>query len=88
MTDNTVWKGHLCEVVDLGLDKFGNSNGFRLYCEGISKDREKHILEHLNVEYLVQSMTNNQYDGSLMLDFNPEDLNKVLSYFGVKNLIK
>ena len=83
---NIIWKGHLCEVINLGFDKYGHTLGYRLYCEGISKDREKHILDNLNVEYLVQSKTNNQYDGALMVDFNPEDLQRVLGYFGIKNV--
>ena len=75
-----IWKGQLCEINDLG-----GTDGYRLYCEGLSKDRENHILEHLGVEYLIQSRANSVYDGALMLDFNKEDVERVLMYFGVRN---
>ena len=76
-----IWKGELCEVIDLG-----GMDGYRLYCEGISGTREEHLLTHLGVEYLIQSRTNNQFDGALILDFNSEDLERVLNYFGVRNM--
>ena len=75
-----VWQGDLCEVIDLG-----GVSGYRLYCEGISTSREKHLLEYIGVDYLIQSRTNNQFDGALMLDFNREDMDKVVSYFGVNS---
>lgn len=75
-----LWKGDICEILDLG-----GHDGYRLYCEGISKKREEHLLKHLGVEYLIQSRTNSQFDGALMLDFNPEDMKKVLFYFGERD---
>ena len=72
-----VWQGDMCEIIDLG-----GTDGYRLYCEGLAQAREEHLLKHLGVEYLIQSRTNNQFDGALMLDFNREDMDKVVSYFG------
>ncbi len=72
-----IYKGSVCEVIDLG-----GTSGYRLYCESISQAREDHILEHIGVEYLVQSRCNEQYDGALILDFNPEDVSLVKLYFG------
>ena len=82
MRMNIIWKGKLCEVIDLGTDEKGNSNGYRLYCEGLSKAREEHLIKHIGVPVLIQSRTNNQFDGALMLDFNSEDLDRVKAYFG------
>ena len=76
-----IWKGDYCEIVDLG-----GVDGLRLFCEGVSKKREEHLLEHLGVEYIIQSRANSHFDEALILDFNPEDLNKVLGYFGIKNI--
>ena len=72
-----IWKGKLCEIRDLG-----GTDGYRLYCEGLSKAREEHLIKYIGVPVLVQSRTNNQFDGALMLDFNPEDLDRVKEYFG------
>ena len=75
-----IWKGDYCEVVDLG-----GVDGYRLYCEGVSKKREEHLLEHLGVPYMIQSRSNSHFDEALILDFNSEDLDKVLAYFGSKH---
>ena len=77
-----VWecKTFKCDVMDLG-----GVDSYRLTCEGLAKNREDHLLDHIGVEYIVQSRTNNQFDGALMLDFNREDMDKVVSYFGVNS---
>lgn len=73
-----LYKGDMYEIIELA-DK---TDGLRLYCENISHAREEHILANLNVEYIVQSRCNEQFDGSLILDFNSEDIDTVRFYFG------
>ena len=77
---NLLWKGKICEIIDLGDD-----SSCRLYCEGISKVREDHILGNIGIEYIVQSNTNEQFDGALILDFDKEDVSLVKYYFGERN---
>jgi len=77
---NVVWKSDLCEILDLD-----GGNNMRMYCEGISQSREDHLLDTLGVKYIIQSRTNGQFDGTLILDFDKEDYKSVLSYFGEQN---
>jgi hypothetical protein len=74
---NTVWKGDICEIIDIGkLDPL------RLYCEGISGSREDHIISYMEGFGEVRSKSNNQIDGSLMIDFERENIHRVMNYFG------
>ncbi len=77
---NLIWKGKMCEIINLG-----KSGGCRLYCEGISKIREDHILENIGVDYTVRSQVNEQFDGALILDFGMKDVSIVKFYFGERD---
>tara|TARA_B110000285_G_scaffold77358_1_gene89087 strand:+ start:1580 stop:1828 length:249 start_codon:yes stop_codon:yes gene_type:complete len=78
MMNRVLHKGTMFEIIDL-TDR---CEDYRLYCENISSARESHILSNLDVEYTVQSRCNEQYDGALILDFKPVDLDTVRLYFG------
>jgi len=70
-----LYRGDLAEILDLG------EGVYRIYCEGISQSREDDILGGLEVDRIIQSKTNGQYDGALIIDFNEKDYYRVLRYF-------
>ena len=76
---NLVWEGDMCEILDMG-----RGEPSRLYCEGISKAREKHIIDNLSFGY-VRSQVDGRFDGALIIDFESEYTDDVLFYFGERD---
>ena len=70
-----VWENPLCEVLTLP------TGDYRLYCEGISEAREQNIIDNVGMDFKLQSKTGGAYDGALILDFDPMDLDFVKQYF-------
>jgi len=73
------WKGDMCEVLNMGRNE-----PMRLYCEGISKAREDHIIDNLSFGY-IKSRVEGKFDGALIIDFESEYVDDVLFYFGERN---
>lgn len=64
-----VWEGLLGEVLSLP------SGRYRLYCEGLSKNRENHIIALTDDISTVKSRGHGDPQGSLIIDFDERYLN-------------
>tara|TARA_B100000780_G_scaffold273905_1_gene238124 strand:- start:841 stop:1065 length:225 start_codon:yes stop_codon:yes gene_type:complete len=63
-----IWKGLLGEILSLP------NGGCRLYCDGISENREKKIIELSEGKGKVQSKIGSNCEGALIIDFEDSHL--------------
>ena len=63
-----VWKGLIGEILSL------NDGSYRLYCDGISENREKKIIELSEGNGKIRSKIGSNCEGALIIDFEDSHL--------------
>ena len=66
------------QIVDLG-----ETDGYRLFYLVATLAKETHFLDNVGVDYTLVQRSDFEFN-DMIIDFNPEDVNKLLSYFGNK----